>query len=57
MIARVLSAPINLFFDVTPIGRIINRFSKDMDVVDTELSYWFGGVFDLFFVCIQSIIV
>ena len=33
----VLRAPINLFFDTTPIGRIINRFSKDMDQVDLQL--------------------
>ena len=26
---RVLQAPINLFFDKTPTGRILNRFSKD----------------------------
>lgn len=26
------------FFDVTPIGRILNRFSSDMDVVDEQLA-------------------
>jgi ABC-type multidrug transport system fused ATPase/permease subunit len=25
------------FFDVTPLGRILNRFSNDMDRVDTDL--------------------
>lgn len=27
------------FFDSTPIGRVLNRFSSDMDKVDTELPY------------------
>ena len=32
---RVLHAPVNTFFDTTPMGRILNRFSKDQDTVDT----------------------
>lgn len=33
---KILRCPMK-FFDTTPIGRILNRFSKDMDEVDTRL--------------------
>lgn len=35
MIKKVLNAPINLYFDITPIGRILNKFSKDLSAVET----------------------
>ena len=34
MLHHVLNAPINLFFDVTPTGMIVNRFSKDICMIE-----------------------
>jgi ABC-type multidrug transport system fused ATPase/permease subunit len=41
LIMKVFSAPINTYFDVTPLGRILNRFSKDLDVIDCLLPDFF----------------
>ena len=53
LIAYVFRAPINLFFDVTPIGKILNRFSKDLAVIDEQIYYNLGG----FLVCLWQVIV
>lgn len=46
MLKHVMLAPMN-FFNVNPIGRIINRFSKDISSVDDYLVW---GLFELFLV-------
>ncbi len=42
MLRRVLRAPMS-FFDTTPAGRIINRFSSDVSTVDSGLPVAFSG--------------
>ena len=41
LLNSVFSAPINTYFDVTPVGRILNRFSKDLDALDSLLPDFF----------------
>ena len=38
--ARRLGASSNLFFDVTPTGRIMSRCTKDVDTLDTLLPHY-----------------
>ena len=43
ILRNVLHSPMT-FFDTTPVGRILNRFAKDIDVLDTviaqHVSWW-----------------
>ena len=39
MLNRVCRAPINLYFDITPTGIILNRFSKDIQIIDVTLPF------------------
>lgn len=36
LLDNVMHSPM-MFFDMTPIGRIVNRFSKDLDTIDVLL--------------------
>lgn len=47
MLSKVVRAPIG-FFDKTPVGDIINRFSKDMDELDVRIPFFFEFVSQAF---------
>lgn len=44
MFYAVMRSPM-LFFETTPIGTILNRFSRDVYVIDEILARVFGGFF------------
>lgn len=52
VLTNVLSAKLR-FFDKTPLGRIMNRFSKDIESVDQELTPMAEAVFACFITCLS----
>ena len=44
MMKRLLNAPINKFFQRVPVGRILNRFSEDMNTCDLSIPFAIGSV-------------
>jgi len=57
MIERVLHAPVNLYFDVTPIGRILNKFSKDLNGLETQIGWYMSATLSNLFMLLQVITV
>jgi ABC-type multidrug transport system fused ATPase/permease subunit len=57
MLKKILNAPINLYFDVTPIGRILNKFSKDLAEVESEFSYNIGNFLAMIYQALGVLIV
>jgi len=58
MFTRIIRAPLNLFFDRVPLGRLINRFASDLDMVDntqiqmlTAVSHFPLNLLSRFVVC------
>lgn len=48
LLSNIMRSPV-AFFDVTPVGRILNRFAKDVDVMDTVLPMNIRGWTTCFF--------
>lgn len=57
MIEKVLHAPVNLYFDVTPIGRILNKFSKDLNGLETQIGWYMSATLSNLFMLLQVITV
>lgn len=53
---RVFGAPMR-FFDTTPVGRIVNRFAKDIDTMDSRLNFTISGFFNTVVVCLSTLFV
>lgn len=52
----VIRAPLQ-FYDQTPVGRILSRFSKDVDVIDTGLPHQINGLIYCFHEVIRVVAV
>ncbi|EDV20618.1 uncharacterized protein TRIADDRAFT_60846 [Trichoplax adhaerens] len=51
MLERVLHAPMS-FFDTTPLGRVVNRFSKDMNIIDEIIP----RIFNFFLIMMTTVL-
>ncbi|XP_048247829.1 multidrug resistance-associated protein 1-like isoform X2 [Haliotis rufescens] len=56
MLSNILRSPMS-FFDTTPIGRIVNRFSRDVETVDNNLPSLLRQWINMVFNVISTIIV
>jgi len=56
MLANILRAPM-MFFDTTPIGRILNRFSQDLATVDVVLPFTVRAWLPTFFNLLATIVI
>ncbi|XP_076174831.1 multidrug-Resistance like Protein 1 isoform X2 [Ptiloglossa arizonensis] len=56
MLRAVMRAPLT-FFDTTPTGRIISRFAKDVDVLDTSLPQQISDSINCLFEVIATLVV
>eukprot|EP00357_Protocruzia_adherens_P031519 CAMPEP_0115001824 /NCGR_PEP_ID=MMETSP0216-20121206/17633_1 /TAXON_ID=223996 /ORGANISM="Protocruzia adherens, Strain Boccale" /LENGTH=1370 /DNA_ID=CAMNT_0002367287 /DNA_START=20 /DNA_END=4132 /DNA_ORIENTATION=+ len=46
MVTSLIKAPMNTFFDRTPTGRIINRFTGDLVTIDSMMGWAFNSIFN-----------
>ncbi|RUS21137.1 P-loop containing nucleoside triphosphate hydrolase protein [Endogone sp. FLAS-F59071] len=56
LLIAVMRAPIR-FFDTTPLGRIMARFTKDFETIDTSMATGWGNFFNIILKMITTIVV
>jgi ABC-type multidrug transport system fused ATPase/permease subunit len=56
MLRNVIRCPLH-FFECTPVGRIINRFSTDMSVIDKKIATSIQRLLQFLLLCFSAIIV
>ena len=56
LLQSLLRAPINLFYDVTPLGRILNRLSKDLNTIDEEVAFGIGTLIAQTCSCVSCVL-
>eukprot|EP01065_Artemidia_motanka_P052517 TRINITY_DN9507_c1_g1_i1.p1 TRINITY_DN9507_c1_g1~~TRINITY_DN9507_c1_g1_i1.p1 ORF type:complete len:1265 (+),score=386.40 TRINITY_DN9507_c1_g1_i1:95-3889(+) len=56
MLGNVLRAQ-TMFYDQTPAGRILNRFSRDLDTLDAGIADQLAGIVSLVFVSVSTVTV
>mmetsp|Transcript_96927 Transcript_96927/g.133500 ORF Transcript_96927/g.133500 Transcript_96927/m.133500 type:complete len:159 (+) Transcript_96927:2931-3407(+) len=57
IVTKVLQAPINLFFDVTPVGKILNLLTKDLAIMDINLCMSVGDFLGTCYLALASLLV
>jgi len=51
LLQRLVKAPISLFFDITPLGRVLNRVSKDTNDIDGTIVLSLSGALQCLRLC------
>ena len=57
MLEKVIRAPVNLFFDRVPLGRLVNRFTADLQIFDFQVPFSLGTLLYLPFSLISRFLV
>ena len=63
MLSKISKAPINLYFDKTPSGKILNRFSSDISKIDNSIGssimnsfeWYVWAIFDIYIAALNSL--